>query len=77
MVKVRRLPQDDYMHEPEEASNFNESRYYNWFDHGAGMGGSGKERPTKEVPCALARREDAASVVQGRRGACRVSDTGH
>jgi hypothetical protein len=27
------------MHEPEEASNFNESRYYNWFDHGAGMGG--------------------------------------
>jgi hypothetical protein len=39
MVKVRRLPQDDYMHEPEEASNFNESRYYNWFDHDAGMGG--------------------------------------
>jgi hypothetical protein len=39
MVKVRRLPQDDYMHEPEEASNFNESRYYNWFDHGAGTGG--------------------------------------
>jgi len=39
MVKVRRLPQDDYMHEPESASNFNESRYYNWFDHEAGMGG--------------------------------------
>jgi hypothetical protein len=39
MVKVRRLPQDDYMHEPEEASNYNESRYYNWFDRGAGMGG--------------------------------------
>ena len=39
MVKMRRLPEDDYMHEPETASNFNESRYYNWFDHQAGMGG--------------------------------------
>jgi hypothetical protein len=39
MVKMRRLPQDDYMHEPETASNFNESRYYNWFDHTAGTGG--------------------------------------
>jgi hypothetical protein len=39
MVKMRRLPEDDYMHEPESASNFNESRYYNFFDHAAGMGG--------------------------------------
>ncbi|MEN3273586.1 MAG: hypothetical protein V7636_2347 [Actinomycetota bacterium] len=39
MVKMRRLPEDDYMHTPEDASNFNESRYYNWFDHTAGMGG--------------------------------------
>src|SRR3954467_9103789 len=39
MVKMRRLPQDDYMHEPESASNFNESRYYNFFDRDAGMGG--------------------------------------
>jgi hypothetical protein len=39
MVTVRRLPSDDYMHEPESASNFNESRYYNWFDAEAGMGG--------------------------------------
>jgi hypothetical protein len=39
MVKMRRLPEDDYMHEPETASNFNESRYYNWFDHEAGTGG--------------------------------------
>ena len=29
MVKMRRLPEDDYMHEPESASNYNESRYYN------------------------------------------------
>jgi hypothetical protein len=36
---MRRLPEDDYMHEPESASNYNESRYYNWFDHTAGMGG--------------------------------------
>ena len=39
MVKMRRLPEDDYMHEPEQASNYNESRYYNWFDRNAGMGG--------------------------------------
>ena len=39
MVKMRRLPEDDYMHEPEAASNFNESRYYNFFDHQAGTGG--------------------------------------
>jgi hypothetical protein len=39
MVKIRRLPEDDYMHQPEAASNFNESRYYNFFDHAAGMGG--------------------------------------
>jgi hypothetical protein len=39
MVKMRRNPEDDYMHEAESASNFNESRYYNWFDHEAGTGG--------------------------------------
>jgi hypothetical protein len=39
MVKMRRLPEDDYMHTPEDASNFNESRYYNFFDHEAGAGG--------------------------------------
>jgi hypothetical protein len=39
MVKIRRVPEDDYMHQPEAASNFNESRYYNFFDHAAGMGG--------------------------------------
>ena len=32
-------PQDDYLHALESASNFNESRYYNFFDPGAGMGG--------------------------------------
>lgn len=39
MVKMRRLPEDDYLHEPEAASNYNESRYYNWFDADAGTGG--------------------------------------
>lgn len=38
-MKIRRVPEDDYMHQPEAASNFNESRYYNFFDHAAGMGG--------------------------------------
>ncbi|MBV8462741.1 MAG: hypothetical protein JO368_05575 [Acidimicrobiales bacterium] len=39
MVKMRRNPEDDYMHAPEDVSNFNESRYYNWFDSERGMGG--------------------------------------
>jgi hypothetical protein len=39
MVKMRRLPEDDFMHTPEDATNFNESRYYNFFDHEAGFGG--------------------------------------
>jgi hypothetical protein len=36
---MRRNPEDDYLHEPESASNYNESRYYNWFDPAVGMGG--------------------------------------
>jgi hypothetical protein len=39
MVRMRREPEDDYMHPVEAASNFNESRYYNWFDPGPSMGG--------------------------------------
>jgi hypothetical protein len=39
MVRIRRNPEDDYMHAVESATNFNESRYYNWFDAGLSMGG--------------------------------------
>jgi hypothetical protein len=39
MVRIRREPQDDYMHAPEDASNFNESRYYNFFDAAENVGG--------------------------------------
>jgi hypothetical protein len=38
-MKMRLLPDDDYMHEVEDASNFNESAYYNFYDGGAAMGG--------------------------------------
>jgi hypothetical protein len=38
-MRVRLEPEDDYLHAVEAASNFNESRYYNWFDLGAQMGG--------------------------------------
>src|SRR5262247_2505856 len=38
-MRMRREPEDDYLHPVEEASNFNESRYYNWFDAAAQMGG--------------------------------------
>lgn len=36
---MRLEPQDDYLHEVEEASNYNESRYYNLFDRACGLGG--------------------------------------
>ncbi|HVX18222.1 MAG TPA: hypothetical protein VHA73_09330 [Acidimicrobiales bacterium] len=38
-MRIRRTPQDDYLHPLEDASNFNESRYYNFFDRGCGLGG--------------------------------------
>jgi hypothetical protein len=38
-MRIRREPQDDYMHPVEDASNYNESRYYNWFDRESSMGG--------------------------------------
>ncbi len=39
MVRMRLEPQDDYLHEVEEASNYNESRYYNFSSAGSGLGG--------------------------------------
>jgi hypothetical protein len=39
MVKVRRELSDDYLHPPEAAPNFNESRYYNWYDATSASGG--------------------------------------
>ena len=38
-MRIRLEPEDDYMHPREEASNFNESAYYNFFDPGCGLGG--------------------------------------
>jgi hypothetical protein len=39
MVRMRLEPDDDYLHAVEDASNYNESRYYNFFDPGVGFGG--------------------------------------
>jgi hypothetical protein len=38
-MRMRLVPEDDYMHPREEASNFNESAYYNFSDPGCGLGG--------------------------------------
>ena len=38
-VEVILLPEDDYMHPVEAASNFNESAYYNFFDRNQRVGG--------------------------------------
>ncbi|HEV7761405.1 MAG TPA: hypothetical protein VGO78_20510 [Acidimicrobiales bacterium] len=38
-MRIRREPQDDYLHPLEDATNFNESRYYNFYDPAAGLGG--------------------------------------
>ena len=34
-----KVPDDDYLHDVEEASNFNESAYYNFYDAGVDLGG--------------------------------------
>jgi hypothetical protein len=39
MVRVRLDPADEYMHALEEATNFNESMYFNVYDPAAGIGG--------------------------------------
>ena len=36
---MRREPEDDYLHPLEDATNFNESRYYNFSDKATGFGG--------------------------------------
>lgn len=38
-MRIRLDPADEYMHSLEEASNFNESMYFNVYDPEAGMGG--------------------------------------
>lgn len=37
--KVRLDPEDEYTHTPEDASNYNESMYFNVFDHDQKLGG--------------------------------------
>ncbi len=38
-MRMRLEPSDDLMHAPEASENFNESRYYNFFDQRTGFGG--------------------------------------
>src|SRR5687768_11494589 len=38
-MRIRLEPSDDLLHPADSESNFNESRYYNFFDRGAGLGG--------------------------------------
>ena len=38
-IEIKLEPQDEYNHEPDEASNYNESMYFNVFDHNKQMGG--------------------------------------
>lgn len=39
MVKLRLQPEDEFMHPVEEAENFNESMYFNFYDPSVGLGG--------------------------------------
>ena len=32
-IEIKLEPQDEYNHAPDEASNYNESMYFNVFDH--------------------------------------------
>ena len=36
-IEIKLEPQDEYNHEPDEASNYNESMYFNVFDHNKQM----------------------------------------
>ena len=36
---TRLLPEDEYTHTPDAASNYNESMYFNVFDHATQVGG--------------------------------------
>jgi hypothetical protein len=38
-MRLRLQPEDDFMHPREEATNFNESAYYNFHDRSCGLGG--------------------------------------
>lgn len=38
-MRIKLTPEDDFLHPLEAATNFNESRYYNFFDASAGLGG--------------------------------------
>jgi hypothetical protein len=38
-VRLKLDPEDDYFHAPDDDQNYNESRYYNFFDPGPGVGG--------------------------------------
>jgi len=38
-IETRREPDDDLLHPPDDDPNYNESRYYSFFDRVAGMGG--------------------------------------
>jgi hypothetical protein len=38
-MRIRREPEDDHLHAVDEASNYNESRYYNFADAMSGLGG--------------------------------------
>ena len=38
-IEIKLEPQDEYNHVPDEATNYNESMYFNVFDHGKKMGG--------------------------------------
>ena len=38
-MRMRREPEDDYFHAPDDDPNYNESRYYSFYDPAPGLGG--------------------------------------
>ena len=38
-MRMRREPEDDYFHAPDDDPNYNESRYYSFSDPTPGLGG--------------------------------------
>ena len=51
-VRMVLEPEDEYTHEPDEATNYNESMYLNAFDAGSEVGGWFRREMTFALPIA-------------------------
>ena len=73
-MRMRREPEDDYFHAPDDDPNFNESRYYSFYDPAPGLGGWVRmgNRPNEGYA-----RDDGVPVPARRARRLHVQATAH